>query len=386
MIKKFINVVMSVALFMICSIGLSSCSSNEKENASIRTGSSLYEDNNYFESIICSNDDVEYKTVAKKRISYQALSDYESVSFADDEYLITYEVTTNLETSTMMLEVYFDNTKETIIENFVGIPMTNYNDEEDILFTVDDSHIFLSELNSLNEQEKCSWFGNILHKTLNTGMIALSYIEPAIKILVYTSDNVLALLYTTVKNTSYIVNYEINSNKTQPIGYVYGQKLYSDWKFGFSDMAYAGCEVIAGYNLAHAKGRNYTLADTIFLYESLGIEIGIAQGFFGSNPYQISYFLKSTGISYNKVTSYKTFEKYMNDSTDYYIILSAWNGEDKGDKVHTFMIDKETNRSKKFNAYNYRTGSSTTSDTNNYSDYFGGKISNTFMCAYFVSK
>ena len=51
-----------------------------------------------------------------------------------------------------------------------------------------------------------------------------------------------------------------------------------------------------------------------------------------------------------------------------------------------FSKNKILETNKKFNAYNYRTGSSTTSDTNNYSDYFGGKISNTFMCAYFVSK
>ncbi|MCR5786087.1 MAG: hypothetical protein K6G28_00075 [Acholeplasmatales bacterium] len=385
--KKRFKFIMFLLLFMISIIGLTSCSSNVKEKASIRTGNGLIEDSNYFESIVCTNDDVEYKTVAKKKVSYQALSDYDSVSLMDGEYLITYEVTTNLETTTMILEVYFDNTKEKIVENFVGVPMTNYNDEEDILFTVDDSHIFLSELNSLNEQEQCSWFGNILHKALNVGMIALSYIEPAIKILVYTSENVLALLYTTVKNTSYLINYGINSNKTQPTGYVYGQNSYSNWNFGFSNMAYAGCEVIAGYNLAHAKGRNYTLADTIFLYESLGIEIGIAQGFFGSNPYQISYFLNATGISYNKVTSYKTFEKYMNNSTDYYVILSAWNGEGKGDMVHTYMIDKDSSFSNKYHAYNYdcwRT--SNTTDTNNYLDYIGGKISNTFMCAYFVLK
>lgn len=384
--KKSFKLIMFI-LLLISIFGVNSHISNVEEKVSIRTGSGPIEDTNYFESIICVDDNVEYKTIAKKKVSYQALSDYESVSLMDDEYLITYEVTTNLEKSTMILEVYFDNTKETIIENFVGVPMTNYNDEEDILFTVDESHIFLSELNSLNEQEKCSWFGNILHKTLNAGMIALSYIEPAIKILVYTSDNVLAMLYTTVKNTSYLVNYGINSNKTQPTGYVYGQNAYSSWKFGFSDMSYAGCEVIAGYNLARAKGRNYTLADTIFLYESLGIEIGIAQGFFGSNPYQISYFLNATGISYNKVTNYKTFEKYMNNSSNYYVILSAWSGEDKNDMVHTYMIDKDYAFIKKYHAYNYDCWkTSNTTDTNNYLDYIGGKISNTFMCAYFVSK
>lgn len=134
----------------------------------------------------------------------------------------------------------------------------------------------MSELNNLSSIEQCSWFGNALHKILNADMQTLSYIEPSIKILVYTSKNVLELLYTTVKNVSYIANYSKNRNRLQPQSYVYGQDAYGDWNFGFSNLAYAGCEVIAGYNLARAAGRDYTLADIIFLYESLGIEIGAA--------------------------------------------------------------------------------------------------------------
>ena len=386
--KRITKLFCCLILLTLSIIGLSSCNkNNNQEIALTRTGKIISYGDEYFDSVVETNNDDLYKTVAKKKISSDALEGFESVSLYEDEYLITYEVCTNLSDRTVVLNVYFDSTNEHIIENFTGVPMINYSNEEDILFTIDSEHIFLSELNNLSSQEQCSWFGNALHKVLNADMQTLSYIEPSIKILVFVKANILERLYNIVKNVSYISNYKSNSKKAQPQGYVYGQGSFSDWKFGYSNMAYAGCEVIAGYNLAHAIGRDFTLADTIFLYESLGIEIGIAQGFFGSNPYQISYFLNSTGISYNKVTNYKTFKKYMENKNDYYVILSRWNGESAKDMIHTFMIDKDSNYgSNKYHAYNYYSKENVTTDVSDYNKYFEGRINKTYICAYFVSK
>lgn len=377
----------------------SSIKDAQQVNAVVRTGTNEIEKSNYFDSITKSNDAVQYKTIAKKEISYDALSDYQTASCKDDEYLISFEVTTNLETATINLDIYFDDTKEIIIENLVGVPMTNYNDEHDVLFTIDDEHLFLSELTELSRQEQCSWFskigdfiaknkGNIFHKSLNLTLQALAYVEPAIKILNYVAGNELYKLYEAVKYTKYGINYAANSKKTQPKGFVYGQNAYSDWKFGFSNIDHSGCAVVAGYNLAHAKGVNISLAKTIFLYESLGIEVGVAQGFAGANPYQISYFLKSVDISYNKVTNYKTFEKYMENSSNYYVILASWNGEELNHGAHVFMIDKDNSKYLEYRAYNYDGWrNSNTNDQLDYSVFFHRcSIKNTFMCAYFVSK
>lgn len=387
--KKLMLIGTSVAcaLSMFCGSLGNNKSVQSTNVATVRSGTQNIENNDsYFDYYKEENDDVKYKAVAKKRILSDSLLGYETVSLFDDEdYLITYELITNSEESTVTLNVYFDNTNEHIIEDFVGVPMTNYNDEHDVLFTIDDQHIFLSEILNSSSQEQCSLFGNILHKALNISMAAITYIEPIIKIFAYSSDNILILLYNTVKNTSYLINYGINSNKTQPNGYVYKQDKYSDWNFGFTNMKEAGCEVIAGYNLAYAKGRDFSLADCIFLYESLGIEIGLAQGFFGSNPYQISYFLSAIFMSYKKVTKYKNFENFMDDGNDYYVILSRWNNESAGAMIHTFMIDKDCDYSKKYHAYNEKY-QNTSRDTNDYGDYFGGSINNTFICAYFVSK
>ena len=415
--KKFNVVLCAMALLGTTVLGVCSTytsGNNNKitnNNAVVRTGANAIEDSNYFDSIVSSHDDVAYKTVAKKYISSEALNGYETVSLFDsDEYLITYEVTTNLDDLTMNLSVYFDNTNEHIIENFTGVPMINYNDEEDFLFTIDDMHIFLSEFELLIDQEQCSWFGDFcnwlfggispsvaFHKAVNVTMCALECMEPAIKVLILAEDycfsygfDVLFETYLVVKDCVYIKNYAENSKKTQPSGYVYGQNSYSDWKFGSSDMAYAGCEVIAGYNLAYALGIDCSLAKTIFLYESLGIEFGIFQGYFGSNPYQISYFLDFAEISYERINDYNVLEEKINNSKNYYIILSRWNNDSWGSAIHTFMIDKDVNRKYKLKAYNYDCyKTSSTTDTNDYSeDYFDSpeSIWSTFICAYFISK
>ena len=353
----------------------------------IRSGNLITIEDNYFDSLVNTNSNNEYKTIAKKKISANSLSEFESVSLSDNDYLITYEVSYNLEESEVTLNVYFDNSKEVIIENFKGIQMTNYNNILDILFLIDNEHIFLSELNSLNDTEQCSWFGNVLHKVINNNLKALSYIEPAIKLLNYVNENIIDILYNSFKNTSYITNYNLNLKLNNPDSFVYGQSSYNNFHFGFSNLSYAGCEVIAGYNLAYAKGLNYSLADTVFLYETLGIEIGTAQGFFGANPYQISYFFNAIGISYNKVTSYKTFEKYMNDVNNYYVILSRWNGENSNDQIHTFLIDKDSNSYYKYKAYNYKVNNKySTTNYNNFTKFFEKSISNTYICAYFIKK
>ena len=410
--KKFNIVLGAMALLGTTVLGVCSTYTNNSNNkitnnnAIVRTGANAVEDSNYFDSIVSSHDDVAYKTIAKKYISSEALNGYETVSLFDsDEYLITYEVTTSLDDLTMNLSVYFDNTNEHIIENFIGVPMVNYNDEEDFLFTIDDMHIFLSEFELLIDQEQCSWFGWLMneiaiaagrtfHFASNTAMFALECLEPAIKILItakffcFASGlDVLFETYLVVKDCIYTINYEENSKKPQPSGYVYGQDSYINWGFGFTNLAQAGCEVIAGYNLAHALGINCSLAETIFLYESLGIEFGSVQGILGSNPYQISYFLNFAEIPFNRAISFTTFEKKMNDNNNYYIILSRWNNDYCDAEIHTFMIDKDVNRNYRFKAYNYNCyKTSSTTDTNDYSKYFSSPIWSTYICAYFISK
>lgn len=388
--KKIIKSLITLSFLLMISICLFNFNENDVNNVESRIAVSNVENNNYFDDLNSFQTDESYITIAKKTVSGCTMSDFETVSLSE-EYTIRYEIIVDSKENSMKLNVYFDTTDEVIIENFIGYPMMNCNDEEDVIFFVDDMRIFLSEIIAMDGLEQCSWFGNILHKTLNAGLLALSYIEPAVKLLAYTSRSAIAILYNSVKNASYLANYEWNKKNTQPTDYVYGQNAYKNWNFGFFNMADRGCEVIAGYNLVKALGRDFSLADTIFMYEGLGVEIGSAQGFFGSNPYQISYFLNATGVSFDRVNNYKTFEKYMKDDSNYYIILSRWNDESESAMIHTFMIDKDCDRNLKFHAYNYSCKISyenqkKTTNTNKYSDYFDGDIKDTYICAYFVKK
>lgn len=353
----------------------------------VRKGQVMVDEFKMFDSITETINNNNYIKTAKKKVSAKYLSGFESVSLTnEDEYIITYEVVFNVDNYNVTLNVFFEITGEVIIENFEGFSMKNYNDEQDILFNIDGEHIFLSEIQNLSGIEQCSLFGNILHKSLNAGLLASSYLEPAIDILVLTNKEITNLITKSIVDIDQKRNYNYNKELPQPSGFVYGQKKYADWKFGYSNLSYAGCEVIAGYNVAKALGKNYTLAQVVLLYEALGIEIGAAQGYFGSNPYQISYFLKSTGISYTRVNNYKTFESKMKYSKDCYVILSLWTDESADSMIHTFMIDKENGRDAKFYVYNYKGSQTAVKKFSDYTSLFAGDIKDTYICAYFIDK
>lgn len=145
--------------------------------------------------------------------------------------------------------------------------------------------------------------------------------------------------------------------------------------------------MIAGYNLARAKGRSYTLAEVTYLYEYLGIEVRLGMGYLGCNPYQISYFLAASGIRYERALKAKTFEEKMADDKERYVIMAEWNGESMSSSAHVFFIDKKVSGGMKtYSSYNFY-GSSAPENNNNISDfYIGNNPKNVFMCAYFIEK
>ena len=131
----------------------------------------------------------------------------------------------------------------------------------------------------------------------------------------------------------------------------------------------------------YALGKNGTLAETILYYENCGIELGNAGGKFGSNPYQITYFLKGNTIKHEKVIKSSDFESKMKDDKNYYIILSRWNSEEPDAMIHTFFIDKKVGSSIEYQGYNCYP-----SYTTNYSKFFDGRIDKTYIVSYFIEK
>ena len=364
--------------------GACACNSTmpKQNNPAKRQEINLVSNKDYFEEIHESESNGKHYILAKKKMPSNQFIDYQPASYSNNEYLVSFEAITDLENGIVTLNVYLDDKETVIIEDFTGVIMTNYNDEKDVLFVVDDIHIFLSELQKLTMQEQCSWFGNALHKTINGSLIAMTYVEPVVKVITMaTAADLLNRLGNELSTLKYHDNYKHNSKLQQPTGYIDNQHSYSNWKFGITNFADTGCEVIAGYNLLYALGKNGTLAETILYYENCGIELGNAGGKFGSNPYQITYFLKGNTIKHEKVIKSSDFESKMKDDKNYYIILSRWNSEEPDAMIHTFFIDKDVNSSKKFQGYN-----SYTSPTSNINDFFKGRIDKTYIVSYFVEK
>ena len=271
-----------------------------------RNGEKIVFSKDYFLSFEKEINDSCYHAIAKKNISNELLNEYETVSIQDkDEYTIVYDLIANEINGLVELNVFFENTNERIVEKFYGLVMKNYNDKDDIVFSIDGNNIFFSEINTLSSIEQCSLFGNILHKSINESMKAATYLEPITKIIALTSGEIISLVNSYKSTSNNVKNYSHNSKKVQPKDFIYGQNAYTDWYFGTTTISNSGCGVIAGYNLAHALGRNISFSETIFMYEELGIEINSGLGYLGSNPYQISYFLKPQKIDYERICDSK---------------------------------------------------------------------------------
>jgi hypothetical protein len=111
--KRITKLFCCLILLALSIIGLSSCNKNSSQEIALtRTGKIISYGDDYFDSVVETNNDDLYKTVAKKKISSDALKGFETVSLYEDEYLINYEVCTNLSDRTVVLNVYFDSTNE----------------------------------------------------------------------------------------------------------------------------------------------------------------------------------------------------------------------------------------------------------------------------------
>ena len=135
--KKIIKSLITLSFLFMISICLFNSNKNDVNNVESRIAVSNVENNNYFDDLNSFQTDESYITIARKTVSGCAMSDFETVSLSD-EYTIRYEIIVDSKENSMKLNVYFDTNDEVIIENFIGYPMMNCNDEEDVIFFVDD--------------------------------------------------------------------------------------------------------------------------------------------------------------------------------------------------------------------------------------------------------
>lgn len=133
-------------------------------------------------------------------------------------------------------------------------------------------------------------------------------------------------------------NYITDQSEVSRSGYNSG-----NYRFGFTTFEDVGCEVAAAYNAMIAMDAEERLSETIYKFEKWAIEISVGWGSLGSNPRQINKYLDKRGFSYEKYTSFSSFESAVNNAPDgAHIIMSRWNKPIyKG--LHTFYIQKITN-------------------------------------------
>lgn len=339
-----------------------------------------------FEGVSREKKDSLYTYRAQKKFVKESFLPYDKISdskLTEDEIeTVDYEVVINETSGDIAVNAVFANNGEQIVDTLHGNVFYDEDNETDVIFNVDGELYSAREILGQSSIEECNFWGDLLHAIANAALKLLALVEPAIKLTLASASDVAALLLV-VGQKKYLANYNANSKKPQPSGFVTDQSSYYDWAFGNYYLDEKGCEVIAGYNLARAKGIKINLAQTTYLFESLGIEIGFAAGYLGSNPYQIGYYLKALNLNYIKVTSYSSLQSYIKNSTQYHMIVSRWNNTSTKSPIHTFYVNKTDSNSMR--TYNMKLIQDF-SPAYSANELFNESPKKTFIVAYLIKK
>ncbi|NTU89272.1 MAG: hypothetical protein HGA54_05100 [Actinobacteria bacterium] len=118
-------------------------------------------------------------------------------------------------------------------------------------------------------------------------------------------------------------------------GYIENQKstLFEDMKLGIADVNYAGCGVIASYNLMKSLGYQITLSELIEHFEQRSI---LLKGELGIDPFEIAKFFKKRGYTTEMLKPGDTSTEYIR------VITTFWNDKDDiKDSAHTVALIRE---------------------------------------------
>ena len=120
-------------------------------------------------------------------------------------------------------------------------------------------------------------------------------------------------------------------------GFIESQSELKDMRFGSTDMAYAGCEIIAVYNLLKAAGINKELSALIYRFERRG---AVLNGRFGTSPYALYRYLKKEGLDAVRSIRRKDFDKIASECSSF--IITMYNdSKNIFEQVHTVCVTKD---------------------------------------------
>lgn len=112
-----------------------------------------------------------------------------------------------------------------------------------------------------------------------------------------------------------------------------GKGEVSKMKYGFFNMSWNGCEMIAIYNAMLDIGKPDSLAR---ISAEMYPQSSVLCGFFGSNVYVLDRYFKAHGIPYEKTFDYNAFFNELPHHTCG--ILSFWNHRVLFSSLHTVMV------------------------------------------------
>ena len=129
--------------------------------------------------------------------------------------------------------------------------------------------------------------------------------------------------------------------------YLENQRLYSGIRFGKTDMAYAGCEIIAAYNAMHAFGRLPDLGELIRVFEKYGM---IFSGRFGTSPLALVDYFTGKGFEVEYTFHREDFDELAKRAD---VLIYTFYNDSRSifRQIHTICVTKEDGGYRGHNIY-----------------------------------
>ncbi len=120
-------------------------------------------------------------------------------------------------------------------------------------------------------------------------------------------------------------------------------------KYGFFNMSFNGCEMIALHNSMVLTGRCSDLSEVCL---EMYPKCQSLSGLFGSVPYLLGSFYKTRGIPYKCTLSYKKFFSLLGDYD--VAVMSFWNENKPWNGLHTVAVKSINGKIRVYNRSNGR--------------------------------
>ena len=333
-----------------------------------------------FENVTVSNQDAKVSISGTKKFDTSSLSEIDLISLETDfgkNLGATYNLELDSDTGNLKLGIQLITIDgEVISDTLTGLLTTNKNGQPDGMFLIDGETVLLSELCGKEIIDNVGIFSKLWNSIKNIANKVIGIVKEPLKVTVIMLAPTAKLLggavdmviepVTAIKSTS---NYSNNMNTTKVIpvnkyGYIDNQNdtAFTPWKFGFRNLNYNGCGIIATYNalvfsdkitndVNKVKNkdlnayRRENLAKIIKGYEmSSG---ALITGELGVNPAAISTMLMAYGVNvsvFAGLSGNAGFEyAYENLKSNQMAILCYWWNFHGSIGAHYITITKSSN-------------------------------------------